>query len=335
MRAWVSAESGCAALRVRGRARSRRATAQRVPSGHVLYARRHVVLNELQLGFQVLHRVARVALGAAATVQGVRAASTQRSETAATPLRRVPATRPWRARHCGGALTYRSLCPAMQDERLRPGWLRRRVRHQRHTQAAPTVSATAGETALAAGNVLRGGIASVTDRKRDAEMLTVPSFRILRAALASGCNARTCVCCDGRAAHRICHPRGQRCLWATFVAAPGGRRLLRRPRRRQVRPAGCVGPLHVSLAKANSQRGPEAQQRRKSSWPTHSRLPLPSCVPALWLHVNVTWATPEWSAALQLPAGARRGAGLRHVSRPWELTGHCVPPHRYPTCWRP
>ena len=79
-----------------------RATAQRVPSGHVLYARRHVVLNELQLGFQVLHRVARVALGAAATVQGVRDASTLQAETAATRAlagardAAVACTPPWR-----------------------------------------------------------------------------------------------------------------------------------------------------------------------------------------------------------------------------------------------
>ena len=82
-------------------------------------------------------------------------------------LWRVPETRPWRARHRGGGLTYRSLCPAMQDEGLRPGWLRRRVRHQSHAQAARIVNATAGETARAVGNVLRGGIASVNDRKRD------------------------------------------------------------------------------------------------------------------------------------------------------------------------
>ena len=41
-------------------------------------------------------------------------------------------TRKRRARNTGGAVTHRPLCPAMQDERFRPGWLRGGVRHQRH-----------------------------------------------------------------------------------------------------------------------------------------------------------------------------------------------------------
>ena len=79
----------------------------------------------------------------------------------------------------------------------------------------------------------------------------------------------------------------------------------------------------------------EAQGRLKSTRPTLTHNLCPSCVPALWLHVNVTWATPEWSAALQLPAGARRGTGPRHVSLAWELSRQSVPFLRHSACWRP
>ena len=60
----------------------------------------------------------------------------------------------------------------------------------------------------------------------------------------------------------------------------------------------------------------------------------PSCVPALWLHVNVTWATPKWAAAWQLTAGARPGVQPRRVTRPWELTRQCAHSHRHSACRR-